>query len=372
MSIKCQVIMEAMERIAPRCLAESWDNVGLMVGSPAQLIHRILICLDAGDTAIDYAIREKADMVIAHHPLIFKPLQHLRTDLPQGRLLAKILRHELVVFSAHTNLDVADGGVNDVLAQALGLAAVEPLAPAYQEPLTKLAVFVPTDYADAVQAALGKVGAGHIGGYSHCSFRVSGQGSFLPHAGAAPFIGAVGRLESVDEVRIETVLPEKLTRKAVKAMLAAHPYEEVAYDLYPLKNAGKAMGLGRIGKLMEPLTAETFARQVKEALPYGPVRLVKSGDRRIKKVALCGGSGADFISKAVYAGADVLVTGDVKYHEAQKAQECGIHVIDAGHFGTEVRIAAHLAERLRALSEEERWDVEIIADAQSKDPFTAV
>ena len=372
MSVKCQVIMDAMEQIAPRYLAESWDNVGLLVGSPAQTVHKVLVCLDVTETVVQKAIEDGVDMIIAHHPLIFKPLKNLRTDLPQGRLLAKIIQHNLIVFAAHTNLDIADGGVNDVLADLLGLEEVAALSTTYQENLIKLVVYVPTTHAELVQAAIGKAGAGHIGNYSHCSFKVEGKGSFLPLDGTNPFIGQAGKLETVDEVRIETILPEKLVRRVVKAMLAVHPYEEVAYDLYPLKNIGKTQGLGRIGKLKKSMIIEDFARQVKQVLPTAQVRLVKSGEKLVKKVALCSGSGAEFIIKAAYAGADVLVTGDVKYHEAQKAQECGIHVIDAGHFGTEMPVAKKLAEKLTTANEKEKWQMKIIVDEVSKDVFLAV
>lgn len=372
MSVKCQVIMDAMERIAPRHLAESWDNVGLLVGSPAQNVRKMLVCLDVSEAVVDRAIADGVNMIIAHHPLIFKPLKNLRTDLPQGKLLSKLMQHSIIVFAAHTNLDIVGGGVNDVLADLLELEEVGVLAQTSQENLIKLAVFVPSPQAEDVQAAIAKAGAGHIGNYSHCSFKVAGKGSFLPLTGTNPFIGQPGDLETVDEVRIETIVPEKLVRRVVKAMLAAHPYEEVAYDLYPLNNAGQVQGLGRIGKLKNPLDPESFAKQVKNALAARQVRLVISGGRPIKKVALCSGSGAEFIMKAAYCGADVLVTGDVKYHDAQKAQEYGIHLIDAGHFATEMPIAEKLAEQLTVFAETEKWHVEIFADNISEDVFLPV
>lgn len=372
MSVKCQVIMDALERLAPRYLAESWDNVGLLVGSPAQTVEKILVCLDATEEVIDRAIVENIQMIIAHHPLIFKPLNHLRTDLPQGRMLAKLLKHDIIVFAAHTNLDTANGGVNDVLAEHLALTEIRPLAISHQEPLVKLVVFVPLKHIGEVQIAIGKAGAGHIGNYSNCSFQVIGKGNFLPREGANPFIGKVGVLESVDEVRMETILPERMINKVVKAMLKAHPYEEAAYDLYPLKNTGAALGLGRIGVLQEALSAEAFAEKVKIALSVSHVKMVGNKDKQIKKVALCSGSGAEFISKAAYAGADVLVTGDVKYHEAQKALACGVHVIDAGHFGTEIPIAKTVADYLKECAQYGKWQVDIQADALSKDVFTVL
>lgn len=372
MSVKCQVVMNTLDVIAPRYLAESWDNVGLMVGSPAREIEKILVCLDASELVIERAVAEKVDLIVAHHPLIFKPMKNLRTDLPLGRMLAKLIQHDIAVFAAHTNLDIADGGVNDVLTERLSLEDVSPLTITYEPPLVKLAVFVPINHAEEVRLAIGKAGAGSIGGYSHCSFQSRGKGYFLPEAGAQPFIGKVGTLESVDEVRLETILPEKLVGKVIRAMLKAHPYEETAYDLYPLKNTGKVAGLGRIGRLRVPMELDAFAMQVKQALGGNHVRIVKGSGRLIRKAALCSGSGAEFITKAAYAGADVLVTGDVKYHDAQKAVECGIHVIDAGHFGTEMPIAGALAEHLREVNVKEKWNVEIIADEWSKDLFSVI
>jgi dinuclear metal center YbgI/SA1388 family protein len=372
MSVKCQVIMDAMETLAPRYLAESWDNVGLLVGSPAQTIAKIMICLDVSEAIIQRAIAEQVDLIISHHPLIFKPFKNLRTDLAQGRLLAELLKANIAVYAAHTNLDTATGGVNDVLAQKLNLHKVEPLTISYQEELVKLVVFVPIEYARLVQEAIGKAGAGHIGNYSHCSFQVAGKGSFLPLPGTKPFIGKQGELETVEEVRIETIMPQKITNKVVKAMLKVHPYEEVAYDLYPMKNTGEKNGLGRIGQLEQPMQAEEFAHKAKLALNIANVRLVGEKHKMIKKVALCSGSGAEFIGKAAYAGADILVTGDVKYHEAQKALECGIQLLDAGHFGTEMPIAKTVAEYLEQCNAKGKWNVDISYDTLSKDLFTII
>lgn len=372
MSVKCQVVMNALEEIAPRHLAESWDNVGLMVGSPAQEVRKILVCLDASEAVVDRAARDGFDLIVAHHPLIFKPLKQLRTDLPQGRVLAKLVKRDIAVFAAHTNLDTADGGVNDVLAALLSLDRVEPLTSTHQEPMVKLVVFVPRSHAEAVRMAIGEAGAGFIGKYSHCSFEVAGTGNFLPGESARPFIGKAGTMETVEEIRLETILPDKITRRVLKAMRAAHPYEEVAYDLYPLRNAGKSTGLGRIGALREALTLDDFGKSVKAALRGGDIRVVRSGERLIRKVALCGGSGAEFIAKAAYAGADVLVTGDVKYHEAQKAVELGIHVVDAGHFGTEFPMVRALAAKLEAVAAAAKWNVEVRADQESADLFAAL
>jgi dinuclear metal center YbgI/SA1388 family protein len=370
--IKCQVAMDALEKIAPRRLAEDWDNVGLMTGSPAQAVHKIFVCLDVTQAVVLRAVESGCDMIVSHHPLIFKPIKNLRSDLPQGKLLQSILENHLIVFSAHTNLDITDGGVNDVLAEKIGLTNLQPFVSTEEEELVKLVVFVPEEQADAVRFAIGDAGAGAIGGYSHCSFSARGEGMFLPGEGTHPFVGIPGKMEKVDEVKIETILPLRIKNKVVRAMLKAHPYEEVAYDIYPLKNTGKTMSLGRFGELVDPLEIEEFAALVKKSLPVDGVRFVRGGKKLIKKVALCSGSGAEFITKAAYMGADAYVTGDVKYHEAQKAEQLGMHLIDAGHFGTEMPVVQVLADLLRRAAIEGKWKIEVLADEESQDVFHTI
>ena len=370
--VKCQVIMDAMEKIAPRSLAEDWDNPGLLAGSPAQEVNRVLVCLDVSEAIIDRAIAEGYDMILSHHPLIFHSMKQVRTDLPLGRMLQKLLAHGIAVFAAHTNLDIAAGGVNDVLAERIGLRELQPFAITQTGELVKLAVYVPAAQAAAVREAITQAGAGFIGNYSSCTFNVSGKGTFLPQAETHPFIGQPGRLDTVDEVRIETILPAKLQARIVRAMRKAHPYEEPAYDLYPLKNPGEIMSLGRVGFLPAPLPVEAFAQQVRQGLAASHVRLVRAGSRPVRKVALCSGSGAEFIAKAAYMGADAYVTGDVKYHDAQQAAALGMHVIDAGHFPTEFPVVGVLAERLRASLKAARGGVEITADDTACDFFEVV
>ena len=370
--VKCQVIMDAMERIAPRKLAEDWDNPGLLVGSPAQEVNHVYVCLDVSEAVIDAVIAQGADMIISHHPLIFRVMKQLRTDLPLGRMLQRLMENHIAVYAAHTNLDIAPGGVNDVLARLLGLGDIQDFVVTGEEELEKLAVYVPRDYAEQVREAVTRAGAGAIGNYSCCTFNTSGQGTFLPSEDTHPFIGKPGQLEQVDEVRIETILPAALERKIVRAMLRAHPYEEPAYDLYPLKNKGKSSSLGRVGILPVPQRAEDFAGQVCAALDAGHVRLVKAGERLVRKVALCSGSGAEFIGKASFLGADAYITGDVKYHDAQQAAALGMHVIDAGHFATEFPVVQVLGRQLAREMEGQRGDIAITCDEESRDFFSIV
>jgi len=370
--VKCQVVLEAMEQIASRRLAEEWDNVGLLLGSPAQPVQKIFVCLDVSEAVVDRAVAEGYDMIVSHHPFIFRAMKCIRTDLPLGRMLQKLMKNNIAVYAAHTNLDIATGGVNDVLAGLIGLVDLQPFEVMQTEELMKLVVFVPRDYARAVREAIGREDAGHIGSYSHCSFTTAGQGEFLPLEGTHPFIGQQRKLETVEEVRVETIVSAKLQKRVVKAMLAAHPYEEVGYDLYPLKNEGKIESMGRVGILPKAITIEELAIKLRDVLPTEHVRFVKSGERLVKKIALCSGSGAEFISKAFFSGADAYVTGDVKYHDAQRAVELGIHVVDGGHFGTEMPAVKVLGNRLREELSKVKGLVEIGVDNRSKDFFTVI
>lgn len=371
MSVKCQVIMDAMEQLAPKCLAEKWDNVGLLIGSPAQTIGKILVTLDVTQGVVDQAVSDGVDLIITHHPILFTPVKNIRRDLPQGKILADLLTANIGVYAAHTNLDSATGGVNDLLAEKLHLQDTKPLTVSYSEKLYKLIVFVPKTHEEVVSHALGEAGAGHghVGNYSHCKFSSQGMGSFLPLAGAQPFIGQCGNLVNVEEVRLETVVPEKISRRVIKAMIKAHPYEEVAYDLYELLNGGNELGLGRIGKLLSPLPLHDFILQVKQVLGIDYVSVSGNLEKMVKKIAVCGGSGASLIHKAAFAGADVLVTGDVKYHEGQDALAAGIAIVDAGHFATEQPIVSCVAQYLTKCGDKDKWAVDIHVETVNQDVF---
>ncbi len=370
MSVKCQAIINAMEQLAPSYLAEDWDNVGLLAGSPAQEVSKVLVALDLTSGVLEQAINERIQLIITHHPFIFKPLTRLRTDCVQGSLIARLIKADMALWTAHTNLDIAVGGVSDALAKKLNLSSIQTLMTSRQEKLVKLVVFVPQTHVEQVSQALFRAGAGYIGNYSHCSFQADGRGTFLPLAGTNPYIGQQGELEQVEECRVETILPERLSKAVVEVMKAAHPYEEVAFDLYPLLNPYKSCGLGRIGSIDQSLSLAAFANQVKHLLPVSHVRVVGAPQKRIKTVAVCGGSGAELISQAKAAGCDVLITGDVKYHEAQLALAEDIAVIDAGHFATEWPVIIPVAEYLQSCSIKNNWQVEVVCDRNSHDIFS--
>lgn len=348
MSVTVQQVCRLLEGLAPLYLAEKWDNVGLQVGDPKGKVERLLVTLSVTEEVLEEAKDKSVDMIISHHPLIFEPLKRLRDDTPLGHLLREMIRREIALYVCHTNVDVAEGGLNSWLAEKLGLVDVRVLQETYREELNKLVVFVPKGHEDKVMDKMAAAGAGWIGTYSHCTFQVQGTGTFKPLSGASPFIGEVGRVERVDEVRIETIIEGRIRDRVVDAMLSAHPYEEVAYDIYPLRNRPATVhGLGRIGRLEREEPLEVFLERVRDNLKVEELR-VNSQDmkRSIRRVALCGGSGADLMGMASSKGADLFLTGDVKYHDALKAREQGLILVDAGHDGTEKIMIEGISEYL--------------------------
>ena len=372
MSVSIKSVISAIEELAPTHLAEKWDNVGLLIGNPNQMISKVLVTLDVTLDVANYAAQHGYGLIISHHPLIFKGLTAVRTDNPQGELVALLVRREIAVYAAHTNLDIAQGGVNDALAAKLELTNIRPLTVTSEEKLLKLVVFVPSTHVETVLEAIGKAGAGHIGNYSHCTFQSQGLGTFLPLAGTKPFLGQQGQLEYVDEARLETILPQIRSKAILKALFDAHPYEEVAYDLYPLVNTGRQYGLGRLGTLAEPCDCREWLQQLKTALNLSQVRVVGDIQKPVQQVALCGGSGASMIDHAIRAGADVLVTGDVKYHEAQEAAARGLIIVDGGHFATEQPIVAAVVDYLRHYTTHAGWKLIVDSETTNKDVFQVI
>jgi dinuclear metal center YbgI/SA1388 family protein len=353
---------------APR-LAEDWDNVGLQVGDPAAVIDKVLVCLDVEDAALLEAERSGARLIVSHHPLIFHPLKRLSPQELPGKLIYQAIRRDLAVICAHTNLDRAADGLNDWLAARLGLQQCRPLETAAANNFYKLVVYVPVGHEEEVMEAVFAAGAGHIGGYDRCSFRVSGTGSFRGGEDSQPFIGAAGEYEETEEVRLETIVSADGLSKAISRVLKAHPYEEVAYDLIPLANRTTDVGLGRIGSLPEALSLSDFAAQVKERLDVPSLRLVGDQRQPLGKIAVCGGTGMTTYADALRAGADCLVTGDIKFHEAQQARADGMALIDAGHFATERVMIDGVARQLREQCEQRRLDIEIMTLTTEQDPF---
>lgn len=363
-------IISLFEQFSPKALAMEGDKIGLQVGDLSRPVENVMIALDVLDEVVEEAIRLKVNLIIAHHPPIFRALQKVTMDNPTGRLMHKLIKHEISVYAAHTNLDVAKGGVNDLLSEALGLQNAEVLIPTYEDKLKKLVVYVPEEHAIAVKKAIGDAGAGAIGNYSHCAFSTDGIGEFNPREGAKPYIGSINQLEQVKEVRVESVIPSSLEKKILKAMFNAHPYEEVAYDVYDLSIKGEELGLGRIGKI-EETTLGDFANHVKQVLDVDRVRVVGNLDAKVKKVAVLGGDGNKYYSHAKMKGADVYVTGDMYYHVAHDAQAVGLNIIDPGH-NVEKVMKKGVAKLLTQKCLEKGYQVNIFPSTIHTDPFTFI
>ncbi len=350
-------------------MAEAWDNPGLQIGDPAAEVNRVMVALDPAPEVIDSALNASCQILVTHHPLIFKPLNSISTATAHGTAIHKAIRGGLSIISLHTNYDIASGGLNDLLAARIGLASCAPLKITATGELVKLAVFVPCDHLERVRSAMFPFSATQ-GMYRDCSFAAGGIGTFTPLEGAEPFTGTVGVLARVPEERLEMLVLRTQLPRAVKALLAAHPYEEPAFDVYPLLNDGEKLGLGRIGLLPVPLTLAEYAGQLKKDLSAPALRYVGDPAARISKVALCSGSGASLLREAARSGADLLVTGDVKYHEARDAEDLGIALIDAGHFPTEIIMVNEITERLgRALAAAGYTDCSVEACRTEMDPF---
>src|SRR3954447_9625766 len=360
--------------------ADSWDAVGLVLGDPSVDVRRILLAVDPVAAVADEAILLDADLLVTHHPLFLKGVHGVAATDPKGRVAHRLLTNGCALFAAHTNADSPAGGVSESLALALGLVDLRPLDPDPAPPLDKIVVFAPVDAAGSVRDALGRGGAGGIGDYAGASFTSPGEGRFRPLAGASPAIGEVGRPEVVDEVRIETVCPRSLRGAAVTAMLAAHPYEEPAYDVVELAALDAPnRGSGRIGRLGSPMTLRDFAGHVGDVLAetaHG-VRVAGDPDRIVESVGLCGGAGDFLLDRARSAGVDVYLTSDLRHHPASELREHASvsgapALVDVAHWAAESTWLPVLRERLvGALGDLSAGDtVEVRVSATNTDPWT--
>lgn len=355
----------------PFALAEDWDNVGLQLGDPSATVSKIMVALDPLPVVIHEAIEHCCDLLITHHPLIFSPLRTITSASTTGSSILKAIRSNLALIAMHTNYDIADNGLNDLLAGRVGVTQTSPLKIIGREELAKLVVYVPVDHLELVRTVLLPY-VNSIGRYRDCSFTSSGEGTFLPLEGAQPMIGSVGRFERVHEQRLELLIRRSRIPQAVKALREVHPYEEPAFDCYPVLNESSAYGLGRVGKLAEPLAASQFAEMAGGRLGCSHLRLVGDPKRLVSKVALCSGSGVSLLRDAVRAGADLLLTGDVKYHDAREAEAHGILLLDAGHYSTEQIMANEICRFLDDSLLQAGYQVNVMTACCENDPFIPV
>jgi dinuclear metal center YbgI/SA1388 family protein len=326
-------ITDHLESIAPLAYQESYDNAGLICGSSEMDITGALICLDSTEEVLDEAIAIGCNLVIAHHPIVFSGLKKFNGKNYVERVIIKAIRNNIAIYAAHTNLDNVLNGVNGKIAEKLGLINCSILAP-QKSGLKKLVVFSPETAAADVRAALFSAGAGQIGNYDECSFNSDGTGTFRAGAGANPFAGEIGKQHREKEVKTEVIYPGHLEGKLLKAMFNVHPYEEVAYDIFSLANSNPYVGSGIIGELREEATEIDFLTGLKSVMKAQSVRYTALRDKKVKKVAICGGSGSFLLPNAIGAGADVFVTADYKYHQFFDAEN-RIVIADIGHYESE-------------------------------------
>ncbi len=364
-----------LETEIPPGLSESWDNCGLQVGSRRYPLQGVLCCLDITAEVIDEALECGANFIFSHHPLLFKPLARIDLDVFPGNLISRAVAAGITLFSAHTNLDSVTGGVNDHLAQLLGIKNCLPLLP-YVGKNCKLVTFVPVAVADRVAEALFAAGAGKIGNapYRDCSFRTLGTGTFYPEKGSRPQIGEIGKINFVDEIRLETIVLESTLPSVLMALRKAHPYEVPAYDIYPVSLSDSSCGAGRVGVLDKPIAIKDFALFVKEKLRGSAVRLIGENlKERVQKIALCGGSGFSLYDAARISGADLFITGDLKYHDARAVLESEqIPVLDAGHFLTERPVLEACAAWCRELIAAADADVKVTISTVEQEPWVLI
>ncbi len=343
--MKVADIVNFLEASFPLSLQESYDNSGLICGRMEQEVTGVLLCLDSIEATVDEAIAKKCELIIAHHPIVFKGLKKITGTTYVERVIEKCIQHRISLYAIHTNLDNHIDGVNAEIAKRIGLANTRILRPMSNQ-LYKLVVYVPIDAIDTLDQAMFHAGAGSIGNYSDCHFRVEGTGTFKPNQDANPTIGIAGNREEVQEYRVEYLVPKAYVSKVLRAMTEAHPYEEVAHEIIAIENIDQRLGAGIIGELNHEVDEFSFLKSLKETFGCAVIRHTKLQNKPIRKVALCGGSGSFLLSDAIRANADIFITGDFKYHEFFDAENHLI-IADIGHFESEQFTPQLLAEKLK-------------------------
>lgn len=366
MTTRLSDVLDVLEELYPAASAESWDAVGLVCGDPNAPVRRVLLAVDPVEAVVDEVVEGGFDLLLTHHPLYLRGTTSVAATTPKGRVVHRLLAAGAALHVAHTNADVADPGVSDALADLLDLRDLRPLAPSAGEPLDKLVVYVPVDEAEGLLDALADAGAGELGDYDRCAWSTTGTGTFRPLPGADPTIGSVGEVARVPETRLEVVLPRERRGRVLRAMLAAHSYEEPAYDLLELATVPGSQGLGRVGDLPAPMPLRELTARASSVLPataWG-VRAAGDPDAVVSTLAVCGGSGDSLLATAARSGAQAFLTADLRHHPASERPE-GLALVDAAHWATEWPWLQDAARRLSAAT-----TVETVVSTLVTDPWT--
>jgi len=365
--MKVKDIAAAIEKIVPLGLAQDWDNVGLLIGDAQRNVRNILLTIDITGDVVAEAKRLKAEMIVSYHPVIWDGLKKITADGPSG-VVYQLIRSGIAVFSIHTALDSAIGGVNDGLAEIIGIVDGKPIGDYVGYPAGdnyKLIVFIPIESAAKVSNAVFAAGAGQIGNYSNCSFQTEGTGSFLPLEGAKPAIGKKGKLEKVPEIKFEAIVPEGKLAGVIAAMKKAHPYETPAFDVIKLYNEQRKFGLGRIGKLAEPMQLNRIIERIKKYIGAQAVGIIGKENRLVRTAAVCAGSCGKIINSVIAAKCDLYLTGELKHHEALAAQQAGVTCICLSHTVSERFILKKFAKQLQKRMKQ----ITIKISKKDADPF---
>jgi dinuclear metal center YbgI/SA1388 family protein len=361
-------VVQFLNRLAPPATAAEWDNVGLLLGDADAEVRGVMTCLTVTPESAAESVEAGAQLIVSHHPVLFRAVKRLTTATAEGRMLLSLARAGVAVYSPHTAFDNCRGGINDLVARRLGLTEVGSLRRQDAARQCKVVVFVPDADLGRVSDALFAAGAGRIGQYSECSFRLAGTGTFFGSEATNPTVGQKGRREEVSEWRLEAVCPEGIVDRVVAAMRKAHSYEEPAYDVYALRPAPAGTGEGRLGRLAQPLPLRQLAQAAREGLKAGPVQVVGDPGRQVERVAVACGAAGEFLGDAVRARADVLVTGEVRFHDFLAARAQGLALVLPGHYATERCGVEELASRLQ-----QEWpDLHVWPSAREQDPVTWV
>jgi len=331
--MKVKDIANIIEELAPINYQENYDNAGLIVGNENQKVSGIIICLDSTEKVVNEAIAKKCNLIIAHHPIIFNGLKKITGKNYIEKTIIKAIKNNIAIYAAHTNLDNAFNGVSFKMAQKLQLINCKILSPKKSD-FKKIVTFCPTSYHEQVKNAMFNAGAGNIGNYDNCSFNTIGKGTFRAGKNTKPFIGKKGKVHTEDEIKIETIVTKHMVNKVISELIKAHPYEEVAYDIYPLENINPKVGSGVIGELENTMDENSFLKKIKKNLKTDCIRHTNVLGKPVKRVALCGGAGSFLLNDAIIQNADVFITGDFKYHQFFDAEN-KILIADIGHYESE-------------------------------------